>query len=1203
MDKKIYKFKKMTPTNAADLSVYKEAIDYVFDNDDIRNIAISGAYSSGKSSILESYKKQNPNFKFMHISLAHFKTVDGADSEVKDTTLEGKILNQLMHQIPADKIKQTNFNVKKTSSFKRNIFSVVLLMILIVLGSYIKFFNLWSTYITSLKDSWIKDIFINTTNSSLLLISGIIITGILSYGIYKLIEIQNNKNIFRKIRLQGSEIEIFQEKEDSYFDKYLNEVLYLFENTNVGSIVFEDIDRFDGDVIFERLREINMLINIRRYNEDNSPLRFFYLIRDDIFISKDRTKFFEFIIPIIPVLDSSNSCDKVNEIFKDSHICYKFDDNFLQGLSLYIDDMRLLINIYNEFTIYFNKLNTIELDCNKMLSIIVYKNLFPRDFNQLQLNQGFVCSLFNNRYKFIEDEINLIQDKINEKREKIDQIKKEFLITIDELTLVYDSKRTSNYYGLDPLTEELNKELMRRKEVIESSREDLILKTVNEIDSLNIEKNNINRKCLKEIITRENIDSIFKIETVNGIGKEINFNDIRSSEYFDLLKYLIRNGYIDETYNDYMTYFYENNITRGDKMFLRSIVDKRAKEYEYKLLRVDLIIKRLKSSDFKQEEVLNFDLFKYLLENDEWCEFKKILITQLKMKNNYKFIVEYSDAGYEADLMMRELNIIWTEFLYNAINEFDISKKNLDNYLYSSICNNEIETLVQANIDESISEYISFSHKFLLFNYCEKNKIINIFKALNVSFEKLYYEKDYVELFKSIYKESLYKLNFENISIILNNIFNIIDDSFIKHKNYTLIRKNETSSLNKYINKNMEVYLTEVVNNCSELINDDEECAIELLNNQSLTFETKHKYLGFLVTLIKEIEKIHDKNLYEILIKKKKVAYSEINILEYYKEKGLDECLIKFINENNQEIIFSQYKSVIDPGVAEKFWDDLILCNELIDIKYKEIVSSFWFEYDRFDIKGIDLSKVNILIDNSIINMTNYNLEFIREEYVGNKMNFIKNNIEEYSNIICEDNIRIDEINEIIMWNVSDEVIIKVLSSTSEEISVISKKIETKVLSYILENNIMLKELNDILNCYKNYENDIKVIIEKIVCNNINYIGESSIEIPFVLLEKLLEYNNISDDIKIDVFITQVKYFNVDKVKKCFNYLNLDGYCKVFEGRTRPKFVIDSNSEKILSSLKNKGFINQFYEDEKNLGYYKVVKSRFLETDLKNELM
>lgn len=42
---------------------------------------------------------------------------------------------------------------------------------------------------------------------------------------------------------------------------------------------------------------------------------------------------------------------------------------------------------------------------------------------------------------------------------------------------------------------------------------------------------------------------------MNEIGELTNFNEIKSSEYFDLLKYLIRYGYIDETYNDYMTYF------------------------------------------------------------------------------------------------------------------------------------------------------------------------------------------------------------------------------------------------------------------------------------------------------------------------------------------------------------------------------------------------------------------------------------------------------------------------------------------------------------------------------------------------------------------------------------------------------------------------------------------------------------------------
>ena len=41
------KFQKLTPTQEADLSGYEDAFHYIFAEDDIRNIAISGAYSSG----------------------------------------------------------------------------------------------------------------------------------------------------------------------------------------------------------------------------------------------------------------------------------------------------------------------------------------------------------------------------------------------------------------------------------------------------------------------------------------------------------------------------------------------------------------------------------------------------------------------------------------------------------------------------------------------------------------------------------------------------------------------------------------------------------------------------------------------------------------------------------------------------------------------------------------------------------------------------------------------------------------------------------------------------------------------------------------------------------------------------------------------------------------------------------------------------
>ena len=101
--------------------------------------------------------------------------------------------------------------------------------------------------------------------------------------------------------MQGNEIEIFEESDDSYFDKYLNEVLYLFENVDADVIVFEDMDRFNAKKIFERLREVNTLANIQLQKENKKILRFFYLLRDDFFISKDRTKFFDYFVPVVNI--------------------------------------------------------------------------------------------------------------------------------------------------------------------------------------------------------------------------------------------------------------------------------------------------------------------------------------------------------------------------------------------------------------------------------------------------------------------------------------------------------------------------------------------------------------------------------------------------------------------------------------------------------------------------------------------------------------------------------------------------------------------------------------------------------------------------------------------------------------------------------------------------------------------------------------
>ena len=299
MTQKYYNFEKLTPDKDADISVYEEAIEFVFDNSDVTNIAISGAYGAGKSSIIESYEKKHDDKNFLHISLAHFEPTERNESEnsVKETTLEGKILNQLIHQIPVDRIPQTNFRVKKDVGRRNIIIITILLYVLLGSITFISMSNKIQNWVDALCDGRLKSLLAIFTNDFTVFWAGIAFAGSVFICIYNAVKVQKNKNLFHKVTVQGNTIEIFENKDESYFDKYLNEVLYLFEQVEADVIVFEDMDRFNSNVIFERLREVNNLVNVHKYNKFKNkkrhklinkifrrkekqykPLRFFYLL-------------------------------------------------------------------------------------------------------------------------------------------------------------------------------------------------------------------------------------------------------------------------------------------------------------------------------------------------------------------------------------------------------------------------------------------------------------------------------------------------------------------------------------------------------------------------------------------------------------------------------------------------------------------------------------------------------------------------------------------------------------------------------------------------------------------------------------------------------------------------------------------------------------------------------------------------------------
>lgn len=1232
-----YNFQKLTPNDDVDIGIYENAIDYAFENPDVKNVAISGAYSAGKSSILASYKKKHKKLRFIHISLAHFNEEDykeKADTNTeKESILEGKILNQLIHQISPDKIPQTDFKIKKNIGKKKVVGDTIFIVVLILSILHIKFIKEWSNYIYSLTDQRIKSLLELSIKEYSLLVSNLMIVIIAIIFLYRLLIIQNNKNIFRKFKLQGNEIELFQESNESYFDKYLNEVLYVFDNSEADVIVFEDIDRFNVPKIFERLREINILINIKREKNKEAKkyikgfsyllskipikinilnnikskknksdvIRFFYLLRDDIFISKDRTKFFDYIIPIIPVLDGSNSYNEFIKLLKGSNIYEKFNKNFLQGISLYIDDMRLLKNIYNEFIVYYSKLKYIELDYNKMLAIITYKNLFPRDFSNLQLNRGFVYTLFENKHKFMDNEASKIKNKINQKKNEINYCEKEHLLSLQELEQIcqYKQPKTSQYYqsNYSKIKKEFDEwyenQYPLRKQAIINRENNALSNLNNELNKLEKELSLIKNKQLSELITRENIDEIFKITSINEINKEETFNEIKGSNYFDLLKYLIRNGYIDETYSDYMTYFIETSLSRTDKIFLRSITDKKAKSYEYKLKNPDLIVENLCENDFTQEEILNFDLLDYILRNSTtYFKYLNTFLCQLSNTKKFEFISKYLDANREVELFTIFLNKQWPDMFSQALRYKKLTEHQLRLYSINSLYFSDDDDLKKMNTENVLCEYISNCNDYLNINTPNIKKIVHAFQLLNVKLKNINYDISQKELFKHIYENSLYEINFENICLMLKKIY-LLDGDII-HKNYTMILKYPKSPLSIYMNNNFETYINIIIDNCKGIINDEEAVALSIINKneEELSLETRKCYIKVLKTHIKDITLVKENSLKDILMENSLIAYSEKNIIEYFKENELNSILVDFINRDSGILDFSGLKDTYGEDIQEKFSDKVIVCENILNKKYKEIIETLNMDYTIFNIPNISTDKFRILIDSKIICMNLDSLNFIRENYTDHVLYFIDKNLDEYIDIIDDNSLRMDELLNILSGNYDISKKMKLLSLTDEPISIYRKSYPSSINNYILEYNIDTNEILDLIDSYDEWEDSTRKIICKIAINKIDYIIDSADNISILLIDDILNSEDIVHEDKCEILISRILKLSKEKCKDYFDLLELYEFEKLFEKNSKPKIKVDDINNRILQLLKKKEWIEDFKKNPDKEGYYKITKKK-----------
>lgn len=1229
MTQKYYNFEKLTPDKDADISVYEEAIEFVFDNSDVTNIAISGAYGAGKSSVIESYEKKHDDKNFLHISLAHFEPTERNELEdsVKETTLEGKILNQLIHQIPVDRIPQTNFRVKKDVGRRNIIIITILLYVLLGSITFISMSNKIQNWVDALCDGRLKSLLAIFTNDFTVFFAGIALAGSVFICIYNAVKVQKNKNLFHKVTVQGNTIEIFENKDESYFDKYLNEVLYLFEQVEADVIVFEDMDRFNSNVIFERLREVNNLVNVHKYNKFKNkkrhklinkvfrrkekqykPLRFFYLLRDDVFVTKDRTKFFDYIIPIIPVLDSSNSYDQFIRHLKQGNIYGNFDNTFLQRLSLYIDDMRVLKNVYNEFLVYMNRLNNTELNWDKMLAMIVYKNIFPRDFCNLQLGKGYVHELFEQKEKVCEEVIAQLEQEKQYLQEKIDCINNENLNDVQEIKDSYEAKYERlpmEYWSRSQLTQESKKkknELEQEKEKrikrIEEKNNGLLSKYELEISEIEHKISISKTKLLSELITRDNTDSIFMIKSINPIGEENEYNEIKGSDYLELLKFLVSNGYIDETYNDYMTYFYEDSLSAHDKVFLRRITDKKGSDYEYSLNDVEKVLSSsvLRVVDFYEEETLNFNLLKGLLANQgnpKYQKYLSALIKQMKDNKDTEFISKFYDSIQFDKTFIIKLNEQWTDFFsYISMNKI-LPLEQIRRFSLDSLCLLDEHKIQDINVEGCLTDYISNQSDYLNIQNPDIAKIISQFCMLSIKFKKIEIDTANKDLVVGVYENSLYELTFENIKLMIKSMYGEYDSYNIEHRNYTVIQGKLDSPLAKYIAGDINRYANEYLKNCNGLIEDSEDVAIKFINDENVLSDIQEKYVNALKTVISDISIIQNKKLWNEMLDKGIVRKTVPNIIHYYTEYCCDSQLINFINECDADMDYSHIENEFGGEIARQFFDSVAVNNEITTSRYQEILCDMGYGYDVYDAYDISDDKMEVLIKKDVIEMNNDGLEYIRNHYKKYIALYIDENIEAYLKIITSDNFSYEEALHILGMEIGDEEKIDLLGLTTEPISVVGKGYSSSLIKYILDNNFDKHDENELYQHFSEYEEVIQSSIYRVAESRIaNIIENSSIVLDDNLLSELLTMSKCSMDDKIQLWAKTLPNLTEETCKKHFEELGFPELKGIFTKRNNYTKTYEDNSfiSDILYVLKKNTWIFDYYKKSDDEGYV-VVKN------------
>lgn len=907
------------------------------DQPNVFNIALTGSYGAGKSSILKTFKAYYPEYHYVNVSLASFVEVNMSESDSTpksnedsfEEQLEYSILQQLFYHVKATNIPESRFGRIERTSRKKRIF-VVVCILLFVVANLCLFCQEQVTKYFLIPTEVLKSSFLFGLSICIFILGICVILFQLILFIKK-ISIKN-------LTLDKATLEFEEKKNVSIMNRYLDEILYLFQEKKYNVVIFEDIDRFENTHIFTKLRELNLILN--QSEEIGRRIVFLYALKDDIFANaEERTKFFDYIVPVIPFVNVSNSGDLFRRKIANLHIPEaEVRSSFITDISAFVNDMRVLTNVVNEFDLYRNLLDK-KLNKEKLLAMILYKNLFPTDFSLLHQNKGVVYQTFFSAPKIRNEIREDDSDRLKEIDSEIQAISEETLRSIEELRAVIvgkllklwpgddweiycdgGKKQISSLFSEENIlhildgniyfenkyyryqTRHLNADEIKsslgesykyriRKKIIQSVADNKI-KTLRDKRKVLMDDIAAIDKYTLSVIAKTDRDIFEHVEIPKG-----------EEEKYKVLKYFLEKGYIDEEYFFYISIFQEGRLTPSDQEFLLSIKFNTPKEFDYKLQEIPSLIQNLSVVDYDHKGILNKDLLKFcLLHEDEYEDECDAILKQMVVHEQYiDLLYQFMQEGNCVPTFIKRL----VHIDKNVWKSLDMDKKHTNKdkdrvistlFKYADI--NDIRTV---NTTYPFNTYINDNNNYSeLFENIDQTRVRELLDLLDLNVQSLKDDNNGTDTYSYIYENNMYALTLDNVKVIFKHNELPVDnlDSAI----YTSIEAAELNELQGYVHQELPAFVDNLMLTSSNTHESSD--TIVSLMDEDIKVDDIIKLIKHNNTLWDDCKDITDKDVVSTLFAENKIKVTIKNVKHYCSCIGtwkIDRLLVVFMNLNEEK--------------------------------------------------------------------------------------------------------------------------------------------------------------------------------------------------------------------------------------------------------------------------------------------------------------